>query len=397
MDSKAAAVTTPAVVIGAQLNGLGVVRSLAKGGVPTIVVGTTLRHAAMWSRHSRNHVVDQLFGRSFVDNLLRLQKEIGVRPVLILTDELSVNTVSEFRAELAPYYRFRLPSPAMVTTLSNKAAVQHFAEAHALPVPRTVIVEHEADLARLPGLGMPVIVKPADKLAVHLGQVERVNLVDAAQEAAAICRRLLKTAGAAVVQEWIDGPDGNIYFALFHCGQSPASRNIFFGRKVAAHPPGLGSTAVCVPAPEAAALLRPLTERFLEASRYDGLGSLEFKWHAATARFVIIEPTVGRTDWQEEIATLNGLNLALIAYRYELGLMAPHEPAVDPVAWRESFLHLRRRSGLGGRTRDGYWRIDDPLPALAFYVDVALRSVRRLFRRPTLERRKPPLRRRRIA
>jgi D-aspartate ligase len=400
MESEAvptAEAPVPAVVVRGEVNGLGVVRSLAKARVPAIVADTTLRHAAMWSRWSKRHLVDQLSGKSFVDALLRLQQKLGARPVLILTDEMSVHTVSEYRAELAPHYRIRLPSPAMVTTLCNKAAFQNFAQTHALPVPRAIIIEREADIAGIPSLGLPVIVKPADKRPVHLGQVERINWLNTAEEAAAVCRRMLGAAGTLIVQEWIDGPDSSIYFALFHCGGAPPSRNIFFGRKIAAHPPGLGSTAVCVPAPEAIELLRPLTEKFLDLSHYEGLGSLEFKWDARARRFVIIEPTVGRTDWQEEIATLNGLNLPLIAYRYELGLPPPPQPAVSAAAWRESFVHLGRGAGLGLRAFDGYWRLDDPLPALAFCVDIAWRKTRRLLSRPLFERRKPPFRRRRIA
>jgi D-aspartate ligase len=142
---------------------------------------------------------------------------------------------------------------------------------------------------------------------------------------------------------------------------------------------------------------QPLTERFLDISGYQGLGSLEFKWDARARRFVIIEPTVGRTDWQEEIATLNGLNLALIAYCDELGLPAPPERAVAAAAWRESFLHLGRGAGVAMACRDGYWRTDDPLPAFAFVLDLAWQSAQRLVSKPLLERRRPPFRRRRIA
>jgi D-aspartate ligase len=402
MESKAEApiaeVPVPAVVIRGEVNGLGVVRSLAQGRVPTIVADNTLRHAAMWSRWSKRRLVDQLSGKPFVEDLLRLQRSLGARPVLILTDEMSVHTVSEYRAVLAPHYRIRLPAPAMVSTLCDKAAFQNFAKANALPVPRAVIVDRETEMAKISGLGLPVIVKPADKRPVHLGQVERINWLNTAEAAAAVCRRMFSAAGTLVVQEWIDGPDSSLYFALFHCGAAPPSRNIFFGRKIAAHPAGLGSTAVCVPAPEAIDLLRPLTEKFLDLSHYEGLGSLEFKWDARARRFVIIEPTVGRTDWQEEIATLNGLNLPLIAYRYELGLLAlPPQPTGNAAAWRESFMHLGRGAGLGLRAYDGYWRPDDPLPALAFGVDLAWRNARRLLSRPLLERRKPPFRRRRIA
>lgn len=75
----------PAVVVGAEVNGPGVVRSLAQAGVPVIAVDTTLRHAAMWSRWSKRYVLRKLSGRTLIDGLLTLQQELGTRPVL-LTD-----------------------------------------------------------------------------------------------------------------------------------------------------------------------------------------------------------------------------------------------------------------------------------------------------------------------
>ena len=131
-----------------------------------------------------------------------------------------------------------------------------------------------------------------------------------------------------------------------------------------------------------AAILRPLTDKFLDVSEYRGLGSLEFKWDAVTQRFLIIEPTVGRTDSQEEIATLSGVNLPLIAYRHQLGLPAlPQRSTERPVAWFESYRHLKRWPSLpaGSRIYDAYWRIGDPMPALVFYADYLLRSGFRRF------------------
>jgi D-aspartate ligase len=371
----------PAVVVGAQVNGLGVVRSLAARGVPTTVVDSTLRSAAVWSRLCNSYLVERTHGRALVDGLLDLQKTIGQRPVLVLTDELAVNTVSDHRAELSPRYHFRLPAPDMVVALGNKEMFQNFAAAHALPVPRTVIVKHEADLTRIPQLGMPVIIKPADKLPVHLERVERLRVAGTMDEVAATCGRFLKLGETPVIQEWIEGPDSSIYFALFHSGQSPKSRHIYFGRKLAACPPQVGSTAICVPAPEAAEKLSPSTEKFLDVTHYEGLGSLEYKWDAASRRFVIIEPTVGRTDLQEEIATLNGLNLPYVAYCYALGMPLPDQMQTRPVAWRESFRSIRIGSSFGMRTYDGHWRLDDPLPVFAYGIDLLFRAARRLLRR----------------
>src|SRR5882724_4949717 len=154
---------THAVVVRGELNGLGVIRSLARGGVPAVLVDTTRLHAGMWSRFCRIQLVERLHGAGFVRDLLTLQRKLGGRPVLILTDEMAVMTVSEHRDQLAEAYRFQLPPADMVSTLSDKARFQEFAEINNLPVPRTAVVKCESDLIRLNDLRYPVIIKPADK------------------------------------------------------------------------------------------------------------------------------------------------------------------------------------------------------------------------------------------
>lgn len=384
----------PAVVVGAQANGLGVVRSLARARLPIIALDTTLAQPAMWSRWSQRLVVPKLSGRPLVDSLLKLQERLGGRPVLILTDEMAVTTVSEFRDRLSEAYSFQLPSSDLLATLENKARFHEFAECHGLPVPLTVALRDEGDLAQLSRLQYPLIVKPADKLPVHLGRTRRLAQANTPDEGLALCREMLRTAGELIVQEWISGPDSSIYFSLFHRGPQTAP-SIFHGRKIVAYPPGIGSTAVCVAAPEAAEALGPLTEEFLALTGYKGLGSLEFKWDPRTGRFIIIEPTVGRTDWQEEIATLSGVNLPLIAYRDAAGLPPPSpEQTPRPVAWRESFRHRGRVPDLpaGVQIHDGYWRSDDPLPAVVYYSSLVFRNVHREITR-RLGRQQEPIRR----
>jgi D-aspartate ligase len=374
---------THAVIVRAELNGLGVVRSLARGGVPTIVVDTTRLHAGLWSRHCRVKRVERLHGVSFVDDLLNLQRELGGRPVLVLTDEMAVNTVSEHRDRLADAYHVELPPADMVSTLSDKARFQEFAEGHGLPVPRTAVLKHEPDLAWLGHLRFPVIIKPADKRPVYMGATERLHVAADRMQCEALCRKLLHTAGELVAQEWVDGPDSDIFFTLFHQGRDPDRLTVFTARKLVCHPPKIGSTAFCVAAPEAAEELEALTVKFIELSRYRGLGSIEFKYDSIHRRFVMIEPTVGRTDWQEEIATLNGVNIPLAAYRHAMGLPPlPSAEARPAIAWQASFAHWTGRFALPRRmqVRDGYWRIDDPLPALVFYGNAALQRFRKVLR-----------------
>jgi D-aspartate ligase len=374
-----------AVVVGAALNGLGVVRSLARGGVPTIVVDTTYGRAAMWSRFARPLIVEKLYGRKLVDGLMASQRGLDHRPVLLLADEMAVDTVSTHREELKRAYQFQIPPRDTVKALENKARFHEFAERHGLPVPRSVVIGSASDLRQLGDLRFPVIIKPANKRLVYLGRTQRLHMPADFEEAYGLCHALLQTAGEFVVQEWIEGPTSSICFCLFYRG-ADRSRTIFFsGRKILSHPPKAGSTAVCVAAPEAAEQLESFTAAFIERCDYRGLGSLEFKWDPTRRTFVVIEPTVGRTDWQEEVATLNGANIPLFAYRDLTGL--PDDRPVHPrrpVAWRESWHRWRSRSALQADlpVYDGYWRLSDPLPSLAHYAAEAARVAGQMTRRP---------------
>jgi D-aspartate ligase len=382
--------SVPAVVVGGDLSGLGIARSLWLDRVPVFVV-TTKHRPAMWSRSCRSVVVDRLYGEPLVAGLLDLQRRIGERPILFLTDEMSVYTVSECRSELEDAYRFHLPTEEMVFSLSDKAAFQKLAEDNGFPVPRSVVLETARHVGRLGELKFPVIMKPTDKHFFHSGQTDRIHKVGTLDEAVTLCSRILPKAKKVIVQEWIPGPDGDIYFCLFYCGRDAKIRSIFTGRKIRSEPAELGSTVICRAAPDARHLLEPLTANFVDCVGFVGIGSLEFKRDTTSDRFVIIEPTVGRADWQEEIATLCGVNIPLAAYNHEFGLPPLSiERLRDDVAWRASFLKAwpPHESRAGLNVYDGFWRFNDPMPAIFHYmIDTVFRhAIDPLLRRRTVRR-----------
>ena len=163
----------PVVVVNSSLNSLGVVRSLARGRMPIYLVATTRRGPAVWSRFCRFECIPSLVGRDLVDGLISLSRRIGQRPVLILTSDAEVQTISTYREEIAPYFRLSLPSKEMVRTLADKTLFQKYAEREGLPVPKAVAVCDLAGLSLLKTLAFPVVIKPADKTFVLDGKVER--------------------------------------------------------------------------------------------------------------------------------------------------------------------------------------------------------------------------------
>lgn len=361
---------TAAVIVGGELNGLGLVRSMGRQKVPTIAVDISRDRAALWSRYARGCLIRSFTGHHFVEDMVALGKRFDRRPILFLTDEDAVHTVSENRDELANWFQFRLPSDHNVKLLSNKAEFHGFALQNNFPVPHSVILRSQSDLGLLRHLGFPCVLKPDDKRQVLRGDKERAVRVNSLSEALEHASIMLRTPGGVIAQEWIDGPESNIYFTLFYRGAEGRVAGIFTGRKILCFPPDVGSTAICIAAPEAREALEAMTLAFAECTGFEGMGSMEYKWDDNHNKYIMVEPTVGRTDWQEEIATLCGVNIPLAAYNCELGLPGiKNTTSPTQVAWRATFMQAPPRHLIPARTRliDGYFRWDDPLPAFQYY------------------------------
>ncbi len=360
----------PAVVIGGELNGLGVCRSLAAGGMPIWMVDCKRSNPALWSRYARPVITDALYGPGFVNFLRNFRKQFEGSPFLVVTDELALLTISKHREQLEGLYCFRLPSHETVLMLHNKASFHERSMENGWPVPNGVVVRDRADLAKIASLRTPMILKPADKRHFHEGRAPRLVVAQSCSAAVSLAERLLVVAGDVLVQETIDGPDDNIYFCLFYRERCGETLGMFTGRKLASTPPGTGSTAFCSAATNKH--LERITKDLLDQIDYLGFGGIEYKMDARDGRFLIIEPTVGRTDWQEEVATLAGVNIPLIAYRHELGLQPSPPHPVDvgvvwQVSWFERLRHGSKPIPSGSTVVDGLLRRDDPLPALVHY------------------------------
>ena len=362
----------PAVVLGGNLGGLGVVRSLADGGMPIFVVDKGHGCPAAWSRFARFVSLPSVGGSDLVKGLIDLSIRIGERPVLILTTDADVTTVSAFREELEPYFRFSLPAPEMVRTLYDKAQFQLLAEREGLAVPRGVILTSPSEFPLIRTLTPPLAIKPADKAPlVSNKENDRPVRVEDWDEAMVRAAKMMERAGRLAVQEWIEGDDSDIYFSLFVCSSEGEFLASFSGRKLVCAPPAVGITAVCAAAPEMDEELTRLTRQFTERVGYKGIGSLEFKRDRRSGKLLIIEPTVGRIDWQEEIATLCGVNIPLVAYRAETNIAVKESARqTSRVMWRSSIVYRlpARIAPPGASLRDGYFRLNDPLPGLYYYA-----------------------------
>jgi predicted ATP-grasp superfamily ATP-dependent carboligase len=383
----------PAVVVGASVNGLGVVRSLGQAGARVIVADTHAWQPAMHSRYAeQSHLVHALEGATFVDDLMRLGQSLPDPSVLFMTADWTVRTVSDHRDRVAERYRVRLPARQCLDMLLNKVLFQQFAEKHGLPVPRAVVVRAESDFGALVDLRFPAVVKPSVGELIEHHKVPRASRVPSREEAERACRAIFRVApDDLIVQEWIEGADSDIYFCLQYRGAGGAPVASFTGRKLRSWPPRAGSTATCTAATkDVAAELDAITTRTFDMLGVEGMCGMEFKRDTRSRHFVMVEPTIGRTDWQEEIASFYGVNIPFAAYCHELGLPFSKREIDQSFVWRESLGYWRSRWATrsfhdpmppGTVVKSTWWRLDDPLPGGFFCYELLRKASSRALSR----------------
>jgi D-aspartate ligase len=374
-----------AIVVGVDLNGLGVLRSLGRAAIPCVALDTDLSKPTMRTRYGTKIQFGALSGPEFVDELMRIRSRFSRKPVLFLTQEATVATASEQYKKIREAFRISLPPHATMTTLLDKVLFQAEAEKYDCPIPRAFLLKVDSSESIPPDLRFPCVLKPTTKNPDYEKQFRKAYKVQDANEAASLWQQIRLVVDEAIVQEWIEGTDSDVYFCLQY--RSRSQRTSFVGRKLLQWPPLVGGTASCVPAPEHANELTALTDRFFDLVGMIGICSMEFKRDRRDGKFYMVEPTVGRTDHQEEVATLNGVNIPLAAYYGEQEQPAPLSLRVDPPReWRDSIARYRALEKIGtiedinsapvAHISDAYFRWDDPAPF--FHLRVVEPIARRL-------------------
>ncbi len=378
----------PAVIVGFETNGLGVARALSEAGIRSISLAGPDWSPVCASRSTSVVMASGWNEDAVVADLIAIGKRLPARAPLLITKDEPVLWISANRSVLDQYFEIRLPDPEVVHLLMDKIQFHALAAERGWPLPRTWRIKTREELdAVISEVVQPCILKPAVKNSTFRQRSPRkaFKLQSAAD--------LLKTYDLVsawepdvIIQEWIEGGDDRIAFGLGYWNAESEGLAIFPGRKLRQWPPECGNTALSGPAPaEWRADVEKLTATIMGTVRHRGLGSVEYKVDFS-GRLFIMEPTVGRTNYQNEVAVLNGVNLPAIAYYDGAGLKAelarelerayaPHPPRklIDSLAdYRSARVYMTegtltwrawlesRRGPKSGMT----YRFGDPIPAL---------------------------------
>ncbi|MEW6990614.1 hypothetical protein AADZ91_07975 [Colwelliaceae bacterium 6441] len=303
------------VVVGSGLNALGIMRSLGREFRTLLVTrdGVAGRH----TKYGQKQVVLSTTDNTIITDLITLGAKINGKALLFLSEEKTVELLSEHRAELAQYYQFLLPNHEQVVALQSKSGFQEVAEQAKSLIPKALIVSQATD-ADAELLTFPCCFKPLYQDKEYSKHFKKAYKLNSWEDVKALYAKISPIMPDMILQEWIEGEDSDIYFNLMYVSESGEIVTSFSGRKVRSWPLNVGGTASCTASIEHHTTLHEQTKAFVEATDYVGLIGMEYKYDVERKGFYMIEPTVGRTDYQHEVATLSGCNILLAIARYHI-------------------------------------------------------------------------------
>jgi len=387
--------TVGAVVVGGDYQGLGIVRSLGRHGVPVCVVDDE-HSISRYSRHCTRFV--KLPGlkdeRKAVDGLLELGERLNLQGwVLYPTREELVAAFSRYRSELIQVFRVPTPEWESVRWAWDKRNTYRMAKELGIPAPATYYPHSVDDLAALDDLTPPFAIKPAIKEHFIYATKAKAWRADNHAELRSLFQKAsaLVGRGEVMVQELVPGGGSQqySYCAFFRKGQAVGSLVV---RRRRQHPLQFGRASTYVESVDVP-VLEQLSERFLRAIDYYGLVEVEYKLDPRDSQFKLLDVNA-RTWGYHSIGRRAGVDFSYMLYADQVGLPVSPCRGQPGIGWVRMTTDLPAAltailagdTGVWGYLRslracdtEAVFSLEDPLPGLAEVLLIPYLAIKRGF------------------
>jgi len=334
------ALLPPAVILDITYSGYGAMRSLYPYGIPIYAFTFDDSHKETKSKLAREIIIYSNDGNDLLEKLVDLAKRCDKKPVLILTNDAKVEFVLENLDVIQSHFHLNIPTPAITEMLIDKIKLKKFTDLHQIKTPKSLSIEAYADIKGISDFNFPVILKPYVKSEKwYAAGLSKAFIFDNRVDLLNMFPTLYNIENRLIIQEFIPGGDSDIYYCLVYYGVDGKCKATFSGQKIRQWQILKGSTAstrsIHIP------YIEEETIRIFDLAGFKGFGSVEYKKHPQTGEFYMIEPTAGRIDFQEYIATFSGVNIPLIGYCDQTGInITPKEKIRKNTVYIDEFFEF---------------------------------------------------------
>lgn len=333
--------TIGAVVLGGDYQGLGIVRSLGRRGIPVCVIDDELSI----SRYSRYCTSFQRVKalRTESDVVSALEQTAENLPVngwiLYPTREEMVAAISRNRERLRREFRVPTPEWETVRWAWDKRNTYRLAAELGIPAPATFYPQSSEDLKALDELAPPFVLKPAIKENfLYTARAKAWRAENHAQLRELFERAVALTGpGEIMVQELIPGGGAQqfSYCAFFRDGEGVGK---LVARRRRQHPFEFGRASTYVETLDLP-VLEEQAEEFLRACGYYGLVEVEFKLDARDGQYKLLDVNA-RTWGYHTIGASAGVDFSYLLYADQAGLPVEHCRGRAGVSWTRTVTDL---------------------------------------------------------
>lgn len=325
---------TGAVVVGGDYQGLGIVRSLGRQGVPVCVVDDE-HSISRFSRYSTRFVkVPDLRDQSkAVNSLLEIGRRLRLYGwVLYPTREELVAAFSRNRSTLREVYRVPTPEWESVQWAWDKRNTYQLAQELGIPTPRTYYLTQDSTLSELDGLKPPFAIKPAIKEHFVYATRAKAWCANSHSELKDLIQKASKVVGPGeiMVQEVIPGGGSQqfSYCAFFRDGNAVGK---MVARRRRQHPLQFGRASTYVETIDVP-ILEEFSERFLREINYYGLIEMEYKLDPRDAQYKLLDVNA-RTWGYHSLGACAGVDFSYMLYADQLGMPVTQCRGRPGVGW----------------------------------------------------------------
>ena len=388
--------TVGALVIGGDYQGLGIVRSLGRQGIPVCVVDDELS-ISRYSRYCTKFVklANLRDERVTVDSLLELGKRLRLDGwVLYPTREELVAALSRHRSELSEMFRVPTPDWGSVKWAWDKRNTYSLARELDIPTPVTHYnLENLDELDQLHSLTPPFAIKPAIKEHFFYTTKAKAWLANSHAELRTLFHKASELApcGEIMVQELIPGGGSQQFsYCAFFCDGEAVGKMVVRRRRQ--HPLQFGRASTYVETLDIP-ILEELSERFLRAIDYYGLVELEYKLDPRDSQYKLLDVNA-RTWGYHSLGAEAGVDFSYMLYADQIGLPVSVCKGRPGVGWVRTTTDipaalagiLRGDTSLKGYLRslqscdaEAVFSLSDPVPGLAEVALIPYLAIKRGF------------------
>ena len=322
-----------ALVVGGDHPGLAIARSLGRRGIPVYIIDDQYCISSFSKYASKVVRVESILDeRKTVAAALEVGRRYNLRDwVLIPTRDENVAAFSRYREELARFFRVTTGDWSSVEWAWDKKKTYELAEKLDIPCPKTF---NPRSIDEVPALfpRLPLAIKPAVKENFFYATGAKAWRADTPEELMSLYAKAVAQIKPEeiLIQEIVPG-DGTTQYSYCAFVQNGVPTSVLTARRVRQHPREFGRAATYVEtidAPE----IEALSERFLRAIQYHGVVEIEYKRHAKTGEYKLLD--VNARPWGfHAIGSAAGVDFPYMIYADQMGMAVEPVRAKAGVGW----------------------------------------------------------------